>query len=44
MAAEARNVGVSTDQILVQEKGETHSRAIRKFTRRPKVPGKLQGN
>ena len=23
MAAEARNVGVSTDQILVQEKGET---------------------
>jgi len=31
MAAEARNVGISAGQILVLEKGETHSWAIRKF-------------
>jgi len=37
MAAEARNVGVSADQILVLEKGETHSWAIRKFYPASKV-------
>src|SRR5262249_17897277 len=31
MAAEARNVGISADQILVLEKGEKNSWAIRKF-------------
>ena len=37
MAAEARDVGVSADQILVLEKGETHSWAIRKFYPASKV-------
>jgi thioredoxin reductase (NADPH) len=37
MAAEARNVGIPSDQILVLEKGETHSWAIRKFYPAKKV-------
>jgi len=37
MAAEARNAGISSDQILVLEKGETHSWAIRKFYPAKKV-------
>ena len=31
MAAEARSVGIPSEQILVLEKGPTHSWAIRKF-------------
>src|SRR3954465_5282932 len=31
MAAEARGVGISADKILVLEKGDAHSWAIRKF-------------
>jgi thioredoxin reductase (NADPH) len=37
MAAEARTVGISAEQILVIEKGETHSWAIRKFYPAAKV-------
>src|SRR5262247_1352243 len=44
MAAEARNVGVSADQILVLEKGETHSWASRKFYPASKVvPANYKG-
>ena len=37
MAAEARNSGIRSEQILVLEKGETHSWAIRKFYPAKKV-------
>jgi len=37
MAAEARNVGIPSEQILVLEKGQTHSWAIRKFYPAKKV-------
>ena len=37
MAAEARNVGIPSEQILVLEKGEAHSWAIRKFYPAKKV-------
>jgi thioredoxin reductase (NADPH) len=37
MAAEARNAGIPSEQILVIEKGETHSWAIRKFYPAKKV-------
>ena len=37
MAAEARTVGIPSNQILVLEKGETHSWAIRKFYPAAKV-------
>lgn len=37
MAAEARHAGIPSDQILVLEKGETHSWAIRKFYPAKKV-------
>ena len=37
MAAEARTVGIPPEQILVLEKGETHSWAIRKFYPAAKV-------
>src|SRR5262245_38173144 len=37
MAAEARTVGIAADQILLLEKGETHSWAIRKFYPESKV-------
>src|SRR5882724_2361425 len=37
MAAEARNVGIPSEQIVVLEKGETHSWAIRKFYPAKKV-------
>jgi len=37
MAAEARTVGVPSEQILVLEKGDTHSWAIRKFYPAAKV-------
>jgi len=37
MAAEARTVGIPSEQILVLEKGDTHSWAIRKFYPEAKV-------
>lgn len=37
MAAEARNVGIASEDILILEKGETHSWAIRKFYPAAKV-------
>jgi thioredoxin reductase (NADPH) len=37
MAAEARTVGITSEQILVLEKGDTHSWAIRKFYPAAKV-------
>src|SRR5258705_6295056 len=37
LAAEARTVGIPSELILVLEKGETHSWAIRKFYRAAKV-------
>lgn len=37
MAAEAHNVGIPSEQIVVLEKGETHSWAIRKFYPAKKV-------
>jgi thioredoxin reductase (NADPH) len=37
MAAEARTVGIDSEQILVLEKGDTHSWAIRKFYPAAKV-------
>src|SRR5260370_9663811 len=37
MADEARTVGIPSEQILVLEKGETHSWAIRKFYPAAKV-------
>ena len=37
MAAEARTVGISPDDILILEKGQTHSWAIRKFYPAAKV-------